>query len=739
MKNEKEKLSRIEVSGSFLTKEIKGKGLVTLSDEVTVYILNLSPSKTVFHYSLYIVNKDKEKNKTENKVFQWEHLSFDIKPEMNLSHFINNDSDCFQWLTKENIYFLKIAFDELNERKIFNFWKILEKCLCSIDRNIPIDRSKLTIEKTSVKYIKDFGDIDDIDKHADEMIKKLELENKKKIEEEKLLKAIKNMQITSPKIGDVINLEVSKKIFSSEGELFNYNTEKDETIKLNKDKKSLLTIYHLDTQKFEYAICTETLDGLLMSFDKINEDICGQTLDNENTKYFCWISSKCYINIIGDCLGFSFDKKEESETLKKILDKCNYETKNQQPYENIDEDNRKILEKAKDYTNIDCFSSDEDEKKEEKKENSEKKENLKNHIKKNREEILDLDENFKEIDTSKEILNKFCLNSLSNDRSFCITDNNEIVVYKVNEENDTLEKISSMPVVQEYEGNNISFSHGLLYKSENNMLLLDENNPYVLYQYDLPKEKIISEWKTDTTSISDICPLKKNGQTTDEPLIYGVNSKSVFTLDERVNNKNNIVDIKIYNTKNYANKIMSNNNGQFVTGSMKGDLRLYDKLGIKAKNLFSFYGDPIRYIDISSDDQYILLTCDKYLILINSGCNEEEKNSFLKTIKALERKTPLRLQIKTTDIAKYGLNSANYTAAKFNKNKNGENNIITSLGEYIIIWNYNDLRKGKISSYKIKKVNDLVIDNDFKLGKGNKIVIAMPTKIRIQNQKKIFG
>ena len=184
---------------------------------------------------------------------------------------------------------------------------------------------------------------------------------------------------------------------------------------------------------------------------------------------------------------------------------------------------------------------------------------------------------------------------------------------------------------------------------------------------------------------------------------------------------------------------MSNDNGQFVTGSIKGELRLYDKMGIKAKNLFSFYGDPIRYIDISSDDQYILLTCDKYLILINSGCNEEDKNSFLKTIKTVERKTPLRLQIKTTDVAKYGLNNANYTAAKFNKNKSGENNIITSLGEYIIIWNYNDIRKGKISSYKIRKVNDLVIDNDFKFGKGNKIVIAMPTKIRIQNQKNIFG
>ena len=233
--------------------------------------------------------------------------------------------------------------------------------------------------------------------------------------------------------------------------------------------------------------------------------------------------------------------------------------------------------------------------------------------------------------------------------------------------------------------------------------------------------------------------MKKNGQTTDEHSIYGVNPKSVFTLDERVNNKNNIVDIKNYSQKINTNKIMSNNDGQFVTGSTKGDLRLYDKMGIRAKNKFSFYGDPIRYIDISSDDQYILLTCDKYLLLVNARNHEGDKNAFLKTLVTTDRKTPLRLQIKTTDVAKYGLNNANYTAAKFNVNKNGENNIITSLGEYIIIWNYNDIRKGKISSYKIKKVNDLVIDNDFKLGKGNKIVIAMPTKIRIQNQKKIFG
>ena len=741
MKSEKDKISKIEVSARLLTKEIKDENIVTLSEEVTACVLNISPSQTSFLYCLYITNIDKKEN------IKWEHLSFDIKPSMELSHFTNNEIDYFQWFTQQNIYFLEILEDDLNERNKTNFWKILEQCLCSIHKNIPIQRASLQIKKSSFKYIKNLGKINDLDAHANKMKKYLEEKNNKALEEEKMTKELNKLTISPPKVSNIINPEVEKKMFNSEGQLFYYDSNKDELVNLDNFKKVLLTLYRLDSQKYDYIICIETIDGLLLSLDKINEQINGQIVDSANSKYFCWITSKCYANIIGDCLAFSFDKNEESEILRKLLDKCYYETKNEQPYEEIDEDNRKILEGVNDYNHIDCFSSDdekeekdekEEEKEKEKEEEKEKKPKNKKS-KRNREEIMDIDEKYKEVETSKEKLNKFCLNSLSNDRTFCITEDNQIVVYKANEDNDIIEKLTSMPVIQKYEGNNVNFSHGLLYKSENNMLLLDENNPFVLYQYDLPKEKIINEWKTNKTSISDICSLKKNGQTTDEPLIYGVNQKAVFTLDERVNNENNIVDIKRYTQKNYANKITSTNDGQFVTGSTKGDLRLYDKLGIKAKNLFSFYGDPIRSIDISYDNQYILLTCDKYLLLINSGNNNEKTNIFTKTVKAIERKTPLRLQIKTTDIAKYGLNDANYTAAKFNMNKNGENNIITSLGEYIIIWNYNDIRKGKITNYKIKKVNDLVIENYFKAGNGNQIIIAMPNKIRIQNQKKIFG
>ena len=739
----KEKLSKIEISGRFLTKEIDGKSVVTLSEEVSASILNLS-SQNSFNYCIYLVNNDRNENSN------WEHLSFDIKPSMNLSNFIYKEVDCFQWFTQKNVYFLEVFLDESNERNKNNFWKVLEQCLCSVNKNIPIDRASLVISKTSQRYVKRIGEIKDLVVHVDTMVKQLEELNKKKLLEETITKEMQYLQITPPKLDEILNLEVAKKIYNTQGEIYNYDTNKDQLVNLNKDKKVMLTVYKLDSQRFDYVLCIETGNGLLLSIDRISEEINGQILDNQDSKFFCWITTKCYTNIVGDCLGFLFDKKEDSDQLRKILDKCNYEFKNKQAYETVDEENRKILENATDYSHIDCFSSDEEEdtkdkeeeeKKEEEKEKEEKKEKKsKKSSKKNRKEIMDIDEDkYTEIESSKEKLNKFCVDSLSNDRTFCVTDDNQIVVYKASMDDDTIEKLTSMPVVQEYKGKNVCFSHGLLYKSENNMLLLDDNNPYIVYQYDLPKEKIVNEWKTDRTQIYDICPLKKNGQKTDEPLIYGVNPKAVFTLDERVKNKNNIVDIKTYSTRNNANIIMSNYSGQFATGSTKGDLRFYDKVGTKAKNLFSFYGDPIRFIDISSDDQYILLTCDKYLLLVNGGNKDGDNNAFLKMIKTDERKTPVRLQIKTTDVAKYGLAEANYTKAKFNVNKNGENNIVTSLGEYIIVWNYNDIRKGKISNYKIKKVNDLIIDNYFKGGQGDKIIIAMPNKVRIQKQKKLFG
>jgi hypothetical protein len=70
---------------------------------------------------------------------------------MQLSHFTNNDIDCFQWFTQKNVYFLEILLDNPNERNKTNFWKVLEQYLCFISKNIPIERAALRSKKTSTR------------------------------------------------------------------------------------------------------------------------------------------------------------------------------------------------------------------------------------------------------------------------------------------------------------------------------------------------------------------------------------------------------------------------------------------------------------------------------------------------------------------------------------------------------------------------------------------------------------
>ena len=723
MKAKQQNAQKIEVLGRLLSQEISKPNLVVLTEECLVSILDLSQPDTPFTYSLYIKNEDQNANS------KWPSLSFHINPEMQLSIFTNKDIEVFQWCTKTNIYFLEILLDEMNEFNKNNFWKALEHCLCSITKKISIQRAAIEVQRSTKNYVQRLGQINDLEQHVKYMVNQLNKQRQKEEEEKELIKQMGNLKIRMKKVDDIINREVVKNIFEALGELYNYDSTKDELVNVNNKQKVMLKIYKLDSQRFDYALSIETVDSNpnLISIDKISENINGQM----NSQCFCWMTSNIYIPTMNNCMGFLFDDVSESEKFSSIFEKCKYESK-------MGESPASVPPRY--YTNTECFSSDEDE--EEKKEEEEKKKKKKNKKvkkKKDRDEIMDLDDNYKEVESSSNnnnVFNKFCIDSLSNDRTFCVNNNNEIVVYKSNTHDDVLEKLSSLPVIQEYKGKNVVLNKGLLYKSEQNMLLLDQNNPYVLYQYDLPKGKIVNEWKTDKTSISDICPLKRNGQTTDEKVIYGVNPKSVFTLDERVNNKNNIADIKTYQTKTHANKIISTGEGQFVTGGEKGDLRFYDRIGIKAKNLISLYGDPIRHIEISSDDQYLLLTCDKYLLLINVTDKNGEDNAFKHTIKLDDRRGPVTLRLNTKDIAKYDLQDKAFTPARFDLNESGVNNIITSMGEYIIIWNYNDIRKGKMN-YKIKKADDLVIDNYFKVGKGNKIIIGMPTKVRMQSLRKI--
>ena len=278
------------------------------------------------------------------------------------------------------------------------------------------------------------------------------------------------------------------------------------------------------------------------------------------------------------------------------------------------------------------------------------------------------------------------------------------------------------------------------FKYDKAFLIKDDNSIDVqdtLWQYDLNKESIVQEWKCgeNGAKLIDFTHSKKLGQLSPYCDIYGINKNKIFSMDGRVNRPNKIVEDKLYGPG--SNKdftcIATPQFEAFATGSQDGNIRLYNDITKNAKTLIPCYGDPIISIDITKNGDYLLVTCEKYLMLINTRGDHDE-NAFTVSLKRAKRK-PITIKLSPEDVVNKNLGEDNYTPAKFDINKsNNETIITTSLGPYIIVWNFEQVKKGIINSYQIKNVNDFVIGNTTKFDK-NQLIVTMPNKVLLQYEE----
>ena len=119
-------------------------------------------------------------------------------------------------------------------------------------------------------------------------------------------------------------------------------------------------------------------------------------------------------------------------------------------------------------------------------------------------------------------------------------------------------------------------------------------------------------------------------------------------------------------------------------------------------------------------------------MLIKTQVNN--KNGYQKSI-ANENRNIKTLRLTPKDLVNYNITFESFTPAKFDiNNKNREKYITTSIGQYMVMWSLNDIKKGKLEKYKIKSVNEYIINNVNKFNK-DQTVITMSKKLRIQNQK----
>ena len=678
------------LQGTLYIKQLN-KPFQKLAEECTISLSVIDEKN--FNYVLNITNEDDA---------NWKTLSFALNVDSNFCKFVNTSgTQCIMWLKNDTFYILELFNDETIIKNEPIFIDALATLITSNDFEIPISEAKK--ENTKNQYVPNFDVIDNLDEFLNQNFKNLKI----KTEEKKLVNDMNNLSLQKMNKKDIESkYEIYKEIFAIKGIAMIYKVEKEVYIRINNTDSYLKII---DIGDFNFLLVLEDAESIFVQTKLSNKN---SVIVDEN---LFSISFLTYENKIFSAYKFELKEKniKDIRVIKNIMSKCLYESNTRTKYNNLSKQVQELI----DYDGV----FDIEEKKEED-------QNIKNSVLKFK--------NFSVINSEKkEIKNKLMTQAFKFDKAFLIKDNNSIDVLNLEEGNNNINKTTSF--IPFKNNTNVQISEAKMFSGDNHILFKDKINGDTLWEYDLNKESIVQEWKCgdNGAKLIDFTHSKKLGQLSPYCDIYGINKNKIFSMDGRVNRPNKIVEDKIYGpgaSKDFT-CIGTPEFEAFATGSKDGNIRLYNDISKNAKTLIPCYGDPIISIDITKNGDYLLVTCEKYLMLINTR-GEHNENAFTVSLRRARRK-PITLKMSPEDVVNRQLGEDNYTPAKFDINKSTNETIITSsLGPYIIVWNFEQVKKGIVNSYQLKNVNEYVIGNTTKFNK-NKLIVTMPNKVLLQDEE----
>lgn len=257
-------------------------------------------------------------------------------------------------------------------------------------------------------------------------------------------------------------------------------------------------------------------------------------------------------------------------------------------------------------------------------------------------------------------------------------------------------------------------------------------------------------------TVNDIVPDSKYAQMTAQQTLIGINKNAIFRIDPRLNgNKRVISESKQYVTKNEFNCAATTGKGELAVASSKGDIRLYNKLNIRAKTLLPGLGDPIIGVDTTENGKYIIATCKTYLLLIDTELKDSggKQGIYLQRISSLnnsinesgfttsmgedKKPIPKRLQLRPEHVAALKM-PISFTQAKFNTGQGDERNIVTSTGPFVITWNFRRVKQGKLYDYQIRQYDDTVVADNFKFGEDKNIIVALQKNVEMASKSALM-
>lgn len=226
---------------------------------------------------------------------------------------------------------------------------------------------------------------------------------------------------------------------------------------------------------------------------------------------------------------------------------------------------------------------------------------------------------------------------------------------------------------------------------------------------------------------------------TGEQTFLGLSHNALYRIDPRLSG-NKIVDsdLKQYVSKNAFSAAATTEKGYIAVASDKGDIRMFDRLGVRAKTQIPALGEPIIGLDVSADGRWILATCRTYLLLLDALQGEgknEGKLGFERSFPKDRKPQPRRLGLKPSHVAQFQYETKAplaFTPARFNTGVDDkETSIITATGPFIVTWNMKKLLSDHKDPYAIKRYDEEVKADDFKYGSDKNVIVALPNEVNM--------
>lgn len=253
---------------------------------------------------------------------------------------------------------------------------------------------------------------------------------------------------------------------------------------------------------------------------------------------------------------------------------------------------------------------------------------------------------------------------------------------------------------------------------------------------------------------TEIAPNKKFSQLESQNTvkIVGTSENSIFNMewDTRMSADQIVIGKEQRQTLSQKNlqftSIATTKSGNIAVGDNNGIIRMYQSPELerlkRSKTNLDQLSDHIRYVDISSDGEWIVWTTKEYLAVVNT-IFETEKGKYYGFMKSMGNKKPnaLILRVSKALMNENGIQELDFNSGRFDngpsQNKIIENDLVASSGNFLFRWNFRKVKlEYKNENHSDSRLNPIiykqkskVVDQAFEYGNRN-VIAALEKNIQ---------